>query len=230
MKIVIFGANGPTGRLLTKQALTRGHLVTAVTRHPEDFPLKSPSLQLLHGDVYDYSSVERAVEGQDAVLSTLGVPFNKKEITVYSKGIGNIIKAMTLQDVHRLVCVSSSAVDPSHNKEGGFIFNKIIQPFILKLGRTLYEDMRRMEEVVTKSSLDWTIIRPSGLIETTEITPYQVKELYTNGRFTSRTDLADFMLQQLDTNKYVRKIMAVVTISVKPSILKLILKEALQHK
>jgi uncharacterized protein YbjT (DUF2867 family) len=35
MNIVIFGASGPTGRLLTRQALDERHTVTAVTRHPE---------------------------------------------------------------------------------------------------------------------------------------------------------------------------------------------------
>ena len=38
MDIVIFGANGQTGRLLTRRALDSRHSVTAVTRHPDDFP------------------------------------------------------------------------------------------------------------------------------------------------------------------------------------------------
>ena len=41
MNIVIFGANGPTGRLLTQQALEKGYMVTAFTRHPEAFPIPS---------------------------------------------------------------------------------------------------------------------------------------------------------------------------------------------
>ena len=32
MRIVVFGANGATGRLLTRQALAAGHQVAAVTR------------------------------------------------------------------------------------------------------------------------------------------------------------------------------------------------------
>ena len=39
MRIVVFGANGPTGRLLTAQAVERGHEVAAVTRRPAGFPL-----------------------------------------------------------------------------------------------------------------------------------------------------------------------------------------------
>jgi putative NADH-flavin reductase len=57
MNLVIFGANGPTGRLLTKQALDKGHTVTAVTRHPEMFPLQHECLRVLHGDVFDLPSV-----------------------------------------------------------------------------------------------------------------------------------------------------------------------------
>ncbi|MFI1828302.1 NAD(P)H-binding protein [Streptomyces sp. NPDC020412] len=43
MKLVIFGANGPTGRLATQQALAEGHSVTAVTRRPEALASAPPS-------------------------------------------------------------------------------------------------------------------------------------------------------------------------------------------
>src|SRR5713226_2278903 len=81
MNIVIFGANGRTGQLLTKQAVAEEYAVTAVTRHPETFPLRNARLQVMGGDVFDLFSVERAVAGQDAVLSTLGVPYSFKPIT-----------------------------------------------------------------------------------------------------------------------------------------------------
>jgi putative NAD(P)-binding protein len=94
MRIVIFGANGPTGRILTKQALDAGHKVVAVTRHPEAFPLHHERLQVMRGDVLDLASVEQAVAGQDAVLSTIGAPFSRKPITVNSQGTANMIQAM----------------------------------------------------------------------------------------------------------------------------------------
>jgi putative NADH-flavin reductase len=56
-----------------KQALAEGHAATAVTRHPEAFPLRDARLRVLGGDVFDRLSVEEAVAEQDAVLSTLGV-------------------------------------------------------------------------------------------------------------------------------------------------------------
>jgi putative NADH-flavin reductase len=231
MKIAVFGANGPTGQLLTKQALAEGHTVTAVTRHPETFSLRHQCLQLRHGDVFDLSAVEEAVAGQDAVLSTLGVPFSRKPITVYSQGTAHIVQAMKHHGVRRLVCVSSSATVPHSDPQGGFLFKKILQPFFVGvIGRTLYDDMRRMETLVMNSALDWTIVRPSGLFETPTVTPYQMAEAYISGRFTSRADLAACILQQLTTDRYLRKVVAVGTFSVQPNMLKLLWKEGMTKK
>ena len=51
MNIVVFGANGHTGRLLTRRALDKGHSAVAVTRHPEDFPFADPQLTVACADV-----------------------------------------------------------------------------------------------------------------------------------------------------------------------------------
>ncbi|MEV6257249.1 NAD(P)H-binding protein [Nocardia sp. NPDC051911] len=47
MRITVFGANGPTGRLLTGQALDAGHEVAAVTRRPDSFPLRHARLEVV---------------------------------------------------------------------------------------------------------------------------------------------------------------------------------------
>ena len=78
MKIVIFGANGATGRLLTGQALAAGHDVAAVTRRPADFPITHERLSVVAADVLDARAVEAAVEAADVVLSTLGTPFTRQ--------------------------------------------------------------------------------------------------------------------------------------------------------
>lgn len=229
MNVVIFGANGPTGRLLTQQALEKGYTVTAFTRHPETFPIQHAQLQVLRGDVYDLAAVEQAVAGQDAVLSALGGVFGGKEVTVYSQGTGNIVQAMKHHGVHRLICVSSSALEP-HNTGGGFFFERIMSPLVVNVfGKTLYADMRRMEALVMRSNLDWTIVRPSGLFETPAVTDYQEGEGHLKGRFTSRADLAASMLHQLTTDQYVRQVVAVITTAVQPNVFDFIVKEALKR-
>ena len=231
MKIVVFGANGPTGQLLTRQALAEGHSVTAVTRHPASFPLQHARLRVLGGDVFDLASVEEAVAGHDAVLSALGVPFSRKPVMVYSQGMTHIIQAMKKYGLRRLVCVTSTALNPDAHPHGGFIFDKIMQPFFIGVvGRTVYADMTRMEKLVKESGLDWTIIRPSGLFETPQVTDYRVAEAFIDGKFTSRTDLADGMLQSLTNDDHIRKVVAIATFSNQPSLFQLLWKEGIAKK
>ncbi|GHO76753.1 NADH-flavin reductase [Ktedonobacter sp. SOSP1-85] len=230
MKIVIFGANGATGKILTKQALEAGHIVTAVTRHPETFPLQDVHLNVMEGDVFDLAVVEQAVAGQDAVLSTLGVPFSREPITIYSRGMAHITQAMKHSSVRRVICVSSSATGTNHETGGGFIFDKILQPIVMStIGKTTYADMKEMETMLRKSDFDWTVVRPSGLFETETVTDYQVAEDHISRQFTSRADLADCMLKQLTTNQYARKVIAVATFSAQPSMLKFMLQEAFKE-
>lgn len=231
MHITVFGANGPTGRLLVQQALTAGHDVSAVTRRPADFPLRDDALRVVEGDVFDAAAVSAAVEGADAVLSALGVPYGRDEITVYSVGARNILAAMAENGVTRFACVSSSALDPAAGPHGGFLFEKLLQPLIVNVfGRQLYADMRRMEEIVTASDLDWTIVRPSGLYDGDGVTAYAYAERYTPGAFTSRADLANVLLRQAEESTYARRIVAVSSTEGAPTVAQMIRREAFGKK
>jgi uncharacterized protein YbjT (DUF2867 family) len=231
MKLAVFGANGPTGKLLARLALDEGHDVVAFTRHPDAFPLVHPHLEVVAGDVHDVVAVAAAVDGAGAVISTLGVPFAKTPITVYSDGVANIIAAMQAAHVKRLVCVSSSTLGPHPEPLGGFVFEKIMQPYVVnKLGKTVYDDMRRMEAMVSESDLAWTIVRPSGLFEAEAVSAYGVAIDYIGYRFTARIDLADCLLREALDDAHACSAIAVATPSAKPSMLKLIWQEGIRKK
>jgi uncharacterized protein YbjT (DUF2867 family) len=230
MNLALFGANGGTGRLLARQAALAGHHVTAVTRHPETFPFEHENLRLVTGDVRDPAAVELAVSGADAVISTLGVPFSRKPITIYSEGTGAILRAMDAQGVRRLLCVSSSATDPAtryHDTGGGFFFENVLKPIITKtIGRETYADMLKMEELVMASDLDWTIARPSGLFETDSVTAYETAEGTLPLQYTSRADLADALLRAAVDGLSLRTTMAVATVDPRPRVIDLLRQEA----
>jgi putative NADH-flavin reductase len=231
MNITVLGANGGTGRLLVAVALEAGHAVTALTRHPAAFPIHHNNLRVITGDVLVDADVSDSIAGADAVLSALGVPYGRREITLYSRSMISIIAGMDRLGVRRLACVSSSATDQEFARQdtgGGFFFEKVLKPIIENtMGKTLYEDMRRMEALVRASDLDWTIVRPSGLFATDGVTDYAVGENFLPQRFTSRSDLADFLLRQATETEFVGKAVAVATLSPQPTVLELIRNEAL---
>jgi nucleoside-diphosphate-sugar epimerase len=227
MNIAIFGAGGATGKLLVAQALDAGYDVSAVTRDPRNIPIVHDRLRVVKADVHEFVGVSNAMTGCEAVLSTLGLPFTRHPITVYSDGITNIMQAMRHHGITRLVAVSSSATYPHHHADGGFLLNVVMQPLVTAtIGRTTYVDMRRMEEAIRRSDLAWTIVRPSGLFDLGDVTDYRLDENEAPGVFTSRADLAASMLAQLNSDQFVRKAVAVTTTQVKPNFLKMMLKEA----
>jgi putative NADH-flavin reductase len=231
VRIVVFGANGQTGRLLTEQALAAGHDVAAVTRRPAEFPLTHDRLAVVTADVRDAQAVDRAVEGADVVLSALGVPFTRKQITIYGEGTGNIVAAMSRHGVKRLIVVSSSATEPHHHADGGFLLNRVLQPLVTAtIGKTTYADMRHMEDLVRRSDLEWTIMRPSGLFDAPGVTAYQLHQDQAPGIFTSRADLAASMLDQATDSRFVRKAVAVTTTDGVPTLFQMMRREALKKK
>ncbi|MER5791395.1 NAD(P)H-binding protein [Streptomyces sp. NPDC001980] len=231
MKLVVFGANGPTGRQATAQAIAEGHTVTAVTRRPAEFPLSDPRLRVVGADVLDPGAVARAVAGQEAVISTLGVPYGRNPVTVYSEGITHITQAMTKHGVRRLVCVSSTVLFGVPAPGETYFFRKVLEPLIARtMGRTVYEDMRRMEEIVRDGDHRWTVVRPAGLFDADTVSDYQVATSRLPGRFTSRADLGNALLNEAVGDLHVRAFVDVRTAAGVPSMLDVIRKEAFGGK
>ena len=197
MRLVVFGASGPTGLRVVAQALAAGHAVVAVTRRPSKFPVQAPALIAAGADVEDAVAVARAMTGSDAVISTFGVPYGRKPIRVYSSGIRNILAAMEEHSVQRLVCVSSTTL--AEPLPGDTLFwRRIVVPLLRRvIGRTLYDDMARMEALVRVSGAKWTIVRPGGLFDsdaptdTVTVAAHRLK-----GRYTSRADLAEVLIRE----------------------------------
>jgi putative NADH-flavin reductase len=203
MNIVIFGASGGTGRELVRQALGRGHAVRAFVRNPAALAMAQAKLKIVKGDVMDYGSVEEAIQGTEAVLSALGVRALRKT-TILSDGTKNIIRAMEKFGVKRFVCESSLGVGDSRGQLG-FLFNYILMP--LFLGK-IFKDKEVQERYIQESRLDWIIVRPARLTDGPRTGVY--RSGFSSGEPSikakiSRADVADFMLEQLTNNTYVRK-------------------------
>jgi hypothetical protein len=105
--------------------------------------------------------------------------------------------------------------------------SNVLQPLITAtIGKTTYRDMRRMEELVRGSDLEWTIMRPSGLFDAPGITRYELHQDQAPGIFTSRADLAASMLEQATQTWYVRKAVAVTTSERAPTLFQMLRREA----
>ena len=69
MKIIVFGANGRQGSRLVKEALDRGHEVTAAVRSPDRAANVDPRATVVVSDALDPDRVAEVSAGHDAALN-----------------------------------------------------------------------------------------------------------------------------------------------------------------
>ena len=193
MKITIFGASGKTGILTLFQALEKGHSVTAYSRKASKITIQHKNITVIEGEMNDFQKIKQAIEGQDVVISALGVD-KRGNTTILSDATAMILKAMQECGLHRFICMSSAGI---LGNDAGFLFGKILMPLFL---RGVFEDKKRQMNLIRESNLDWVIVRPSGLTDAPKTGKYKITGHSPASRSIPRADVADFMLK-LTTDK-----------------------------
>ena len=118
-------------------------------------------LAVAGADANDAAAVSAAIAGSDAVLSALGVPYSRKPVTVYSAGTANIMTAMQVHGVRRLVVTGSAALDPGYRSTDSVLFRQVMEPLFMRLpGKTVYADNRRMEALTCPVRVRWPCLGP----------------------------------------------------------------------
>jgi putative NADH-flavin reductase len=205
MKVLIFGATGPTGRALVARALEKGHDVMAFARNPKGLDMEEEEgFRIFTGDVLQPATVDRAMVGQQAVLCAIGprahTGIGETPTNVASVATRHILEAMARTDAKRLISLSSVGVGDSRS-QAGLVF-KLFHP----LTKKQLADKEIQEDLVQKSTVDWVLVRPTSLTNgparaqfriTTDGTPVPSR--------IARADVAAFMVDQLTTNQYLRK-------------------------
>ena len=203
MKVLVLGATGGTGRLIVHDALEKGHSVVAMVRSKASAP-DLPGADIIEGDVRDVDALIRALEGCDAVLSSLGTglsPFN--EVSLLTEATHALIPAMKRSGVRRLICISALGVGDSRG-HGGFVFDWLFMPLLL---RHAYKDKGRQEDAIRASALDWIIVRPAMLTnDPARESLRAIADLAgVNGGKVARANVARFVVEQLANNTWLKK-------------------------
>lgn len=202
-RVLIVGATGGTGRALVTQALERGHIVTALARNPAALPIEHPHLRVLAGNVLDYISIDNAMRGQNAVLSALGHKCYFGPTRILSEGTRNLVGAMERHGARPFICETSLGIGDSAGRMGLY-YTLFVIPVVLPF---YFWDKTRQERLVAASDLDWVIVRPGVLTNGAKRGRYRHGARVGSFLWTvrvSRADVADFMLNQLTDNAYLR--------------------------
>ena len=205
MNVVVFGANGGTGKALVDGALAKRYAVTAFVRDPSSLQARE-GLRIVQGDALDAAAVSAAIAGQDAVLSALGSRSIGKS-DLLDRASANIITGMNEHRVKRLIVLGAAGAlhDPTvHQSAQRKIFFTLIKNTLLK---NPLADSGKQERRIEASDLEYTIVHPPRLLDDPAAGKYRVDPdgLPVNSDSISRADVADFMLRCLADNIYVRQ-------------------------
>jgi putative NADH-flavin reductase len=167
MKLLVIGSTGRTGKHVVEQAVQRGHAVTAFTRRPQLLAEQAGLAAIEVGDALNSADLQRAVQGQEAVISIVAPP-DLGPTTLVSAATRNLITAMQTAGVPRLVITSSRSI-------------RATRPWLaVRLAwlvfRNAYRDLAVAEDLVRASRLEWSIVRatmltdrpPAGRVHTDE--------------------------------------------------------------
>jgi putative NADH-flavin reductase len=206
MKIAILGASGMTGTQLIEQALAADHTVIGLARSPEKIISADPRVIKRKADAFDEASVIAALEGADAVITTVGKrDLRDKRVNLSTAAHAGVIAGMRKHNIKRLLVISSTGA--ARIKRKGIQRN-----IYLFLRRKYYRDMYEMELQVMGSGLDVTVLRAPYLVDGPCTGKYRTveNEDYPVGINITRSNLAHFLINELKDNAWVNRVVAVV--------------------
>ncbi|HLQ99239.1 MAG TPA: SDR family oxidoreductase [Sphingobacterium sp.] len=208
MNIFLFGVTGGTGKEILIKLLEKKHQVFVLVRNPQILKFANDNLKIIKGNVFNPETYQNELNKCDLVISALGTGTSRKPTVIYSKGGQQIITAMQTANVKRLITLTAAAFDPTDPATRNFIVKYIVQP----LFKNIYSDMQKWETILENSrEIDWTIIRPSRLLNGIEKGKYRVQQNHCpkGGNKINRSDLADFIIKQVSSDKYIHQKVAI---------------------
>jgi putative NADH-flavin reductase len=207
MKIAVIGATGFVGSTIVKEALNRGHEVTAILRHPEKLQAH-PKLHPQKGDVYHADEVARLVAGHEAVISAFNPGWGNPDIyNLQVSGTRAIIDGVKKAGIKRLLFVGGAG--SLEVKPGVQALDLPGFPAEYKQGALATREALNL--LRKENSLEWSFLSPSA-----DLAPGQrsgkfrlgMDQMLKDATGQSRISVEDYavaMLDEVEKPKHIRQ-------------------------
>ena len=196
----MFGATGGTGRRVLTRLVAAGHRVRVLVRDPAKLPpLDGARVVVVVGDVLDSAAVGETVAGSQAVISVVG-QVKGSPPTLQTDGTRLIVEAMHRHGVSRLITLSGGGLRAEQDRPR--LPDRIIRGLLRLLAGHALADAEGHLRVLQGSGLDWTVVRGPRLTDDRYRVGWVGVDASTK---ISRDDLADFIVTQLDDQRFIRR-------------------------
>jgi putative NADH-flavin reductase len=206
MKIAILGSTGFLGKAVLKKALDEGYQVKTLVRSPEKLGEFKDRVEFFQGNVDQADKLEETVSGTEVVLSTIGPPMKKPgNPQSYKNLMMQLIAVLEKQKIKRYIHIGGAAHSGGEN-ENWSIGRKILRFVLSIIAKPILVAKRLEWEALRASNLDYTLIRPPGIMKNV----FKGKGTVADEKNLARTkvnveDLAGFIVEQINSKEWIRK-------------------------
>ena len=206
MNITIIGASAGIGFETVKRGLNRNHSLTTLSRSEIEIEEKK-SLNMILGDATNKADLINSIQQADAIIVTLGTGRNMKATTLFSDFAKLIVEINREKKMDvPFIFVTGFGAGESKNYVPWMV--KLFLKYLLK---DVYADKTKMEEIITNSNLNWTVVRPGRLLDKELTEKYRIENTLFKGiniGGINRADVADFLIKQAEKQIELKKYIA----------------------
>ena len=199
--IAVIGGTGKSGKYLVQNLLDKNYSIRLLLRNPANFTLKDSLIETVKGDARDYDSLKNLIKNCDLVISTLGQP--KGEKSIFSDATDNIIKALNDNGIKRYIVTTGLNVNTPFDNKNEKV--KMATDWMYQNYPETTSDKQKEYELLTKSNLDWTLVRLPLINLTSESFPAETSLNDCKGETISATDLAKFLVSQINDKTFIKQ-------------------------
>lgn len=200
-KIAIIGGTGKAGKYIAQRAVEKGYHVRMLARNPDRVIFRDHRIEIVQGDVLDMISLRTVLKSCDIVINTFGQP--AKAVPLYSQVTEQTLNIMGEFGICRYIGVTGGSLNVTGDQKS--IKNKIGAGLFALLFSKLIIDKRRELDILEKSQVDWTLVRLPFVKEGIENGDIKESVIDMPGNSITNSDIASFLIRQIDDKKYLRK-------------------------
>ena len=203
MNIAIIGASGGIGLEAVKRGLNRNHTITTLSRTEIKID-ETASLKSIIGDATSKADLLKSIQHAEAIIVTLGTRKDKNKTTLFSDFAKLIVEINSENKINiPFIFVTGFGAGESKN-----YVSWLIKLFLNYLLKDVYTDKTKMEEIITRSNMNWTVVRPGRLLNKVLTEKYRVENKLFKGiniGGINRADVADFLIKQAENQTELKK-------------------------
>ena len=160
MRITLFGAAGKMGRRITKEAVNRGHKITAVVRDYNDLVVEDSQVTVVQGDATNLEDVAHYCAYADVVIAATKPPDGSESQLLESTS--TLLESLANTPI-RLIISGGAASLQIPGKPNSLLLhdNRYMSESAIAIGKACLDQLNLCR---ASKNVHWTYLSPSALL------------------------------------------------------------------